>query len=60
MRGFRAGAEAQMIATVLSREDQMPTGWMYQLTSPVLLRDSREARRRQERVMSLMFVSSSN
>lgn len=53
MRGFRTGAEAHMIATVLSREDQMLTGWMYQLMSPVLLRDSREARRRQERVISL-------
>lgn len=42
-----------MIATVDSREDQIPTGRMYQLTSPVLLRDSREARRRQERIMSL-------
>lgn len=55
MSGLRAGAEAQMIATVDSRQDQIATGWMYQPTSIVLLRASREARRRQERITSLFF-----
>lgn len=53
MSGFRAGAEAHIMAAVDSRQDQMPTGWMYQLTYPVLLRETREARRRQERITSL-------
>jgi hypothetical protein len=42
-----------MIATVDSRDDQIPTGWTYQLISAVLLKLSREARRRQERMISL-------
>jgi hypothetical protein len=52
-KGFKAGADAHMIATVDSRDDQIPTGWTYQLISAVLLKLSREARRRQERMISL-------